>query len=115
MLVKSYFTDQDYIDIYNQMYERGTMWFMLASLISAENFWEIGKSTKEDDYNKLVAKYNENMNSFQTIGRVIGMCDKIPEKRQQEIRAHALKGFACLQDELQEVKEKWNKLKNNNI
>ena len=99
---------------YNRLYANGMMWFTLASLISAENFWEITERSGVESFNNLVDVYEYNIYKLECIRDIIELCDKIPNSDQIKIKEKAIEGIDLLTKELADVKTKWNQIKNNN-
>ena len=103
-------TDEFLIQRYNEIYKEDMIWFILGSLISSENFWEIGTCTSEEKFNKLCHKYEYNISKLERIAKIITSCSDIPISDQKKIKKYAKDGAKLLKKEYSEIKENYTEL-----
>lgn len=87
------------IDLYNRLYIEKMLWFLLGSLLSADNFWERGV-----DDEKLINSYRYNIAQLKDVERLIEFATDIPEDERIKIKEHATDGIKLLEKELEEIK-----------
>ena len=109
--------DHIHIANFNGFYRDGMMWFMLASYISAENFWDVNKHLTEKSYKDMLDIYDYNIFKLK---KIVDLVEKtnIPISDQIKIREKASEGISILKKELSNKKRTWNRLhkkKENNI
>ena len=103
-------TDEFLIQRYNEIYKDNMIWFILGSLISSENFWEVGTWTSEEKFNELCQKYEYNISKLERIAKIITSCSDIPVSDQKKIKKYAKDGAKLLKREYGEVKENYTEL-----
>ena len=103
-------TDEFLIRRYNEIYKEDMIWFILGSLISSENFWEIGTLTCEEKFNELCQTYEYNISKLERIAKIITSCSDIPISDQKKIKKYAKDGAKLLKKEYNEVKENYTEL-----
>lgn len=103
-------TDEFLIKRYNEIYKDNMIWFILGSLISSENFWEVGIWTSEEKFNELYQKYEYNISKLERIAKIITSCSDIPVSDQKKIKKHVKDSVKLLKKEYNEVKEKYTEL-----
>ena len=103
-------TDEFLIQRYNEIYKDDMIWFILGSLISSENFWEVGTWTSEEKFNELCQKYEYNISKLERIAKIITSCSDIPVSDQKKIKKYAKDGVKLLKNEYDEVKENYTEL-----
>ena len=97
-------TDEELITAYNRIYSEGMIWFIIGSLISSDNFFDIepGRQVRQEAYDNMIKKYDYNIYKLYKIGQIITSCDKIPEEDQNKIKKHCEDGVELLEKEKHE-------------
>lgn len=92
--------DLKMIELYNKLYTEKMMWFILGSLISAENFWTEGTHNGE-----LIKSYEYNISQLKDIERLIDEAKEIPEEERSKIKDFAINGIKLLESEMENIKK----------
>lgn len=91
-------TDEEWIDLYESLHENDLMWFALASMISAENFYLLDKEKK-------ISVYEQNIRFLTQIATLLPKSN-IDVKERKKMVKYAKRGVKILQTEYNELIEK---------
>ena len=91
-------TDEEWIDLYESLHENDLMWFALASMISAENFYLLDKEKK-------ISVYEQNIRFITQIATLLPKSN-IDVKERKKMVKYAKRGVKILQKEYNELIEK---------
>lgn len=91
-------TDEEWIDLYESLHENNMMWFALASMISAENFYLLDKEKK-------ISVYEQNIRFLTQIATLLPKSN-IDVKERKKMVKYAKRGVKILQKEYNELIEK---------
>lgn len=91
-------TDEEWIDLYESLHENDMMWFALASMISAENFYLLDKEKK-------ISVYEQNIRFLTQIATLLPKSN-IDVKERKKMIKYAKRGVKILQKEYNELIEK---------
>lgn len=91
-------TDEEWIDLYESLHENDLMWFALASMISAENFYLLDKEKK-------ISVYEQNIRFLTQIATLLPKSN-IDVKERKKMVKYAKRGVKILQKEYNELIEK---------
>lgn len=91
-------TDEEWIDLYESLYKNDMMWFALASMISAENFYLLDKEKK-------IRVYEQNIRYLTQIATLLPKSN-INVKERKKMVKYAKRGVKILQKEYNELIEK---------
>lgn len=91
-------TDEEWIDLYESLHENDMMWFALASMISAENFYLLDKEKK-------ISVYEQNIRFLTQIATLLPKSN-IDVKERKKMVKYAKRGVKILQTEYNELIEK---------
>lgn len=91
-------TDEEWIDLYESLHENDMMWFALASMISAENFYLLDKEKK-------ISVYEQNIRFLTQIATLLPKSN-IDVKERKKMVKYAKRGVKILQKEYNELIEK---------
>lgn len=91
-------TDEEWIDLYESLHENDMMWFALASMISAENFYLLDKEKK-------ISVYEQNIRFLTQIATLLPKSN-IDVKERKKMVKYAKRGVKLLQKEYNELIEK---------
>lgn len=91
-------TDEEWIDLYESLHKNDMMWFALASMISAENFYLL-------DTEKKIKVYEQNIRYLTQIANLLPKSN-IDIKERKKMVKYAKRGVKILQKEYNELIEK---------
>lgn len=91
-------TDEEWIDLYESLHKNDMMWFALASMISAENFYLL-------DTEKKMKVYEQNIRYLTQIANLLPKSN-IDVKERKKMVKYAKRGVKLLQKEYNELTEK---------
>lgn len=91
-------TDEEWIDLYESLHKNDMMWFALASMISAENFYLLDKEKK-------IKVYEQNIRYLTQIATLLPKSN-IDVKERKKMVKYAKRGVKILQKEYNELIEK---------
>lgn len=91
-------TDEEWIDLYESLHKNDMMWFALASMISAENFYLLDKEKK-------IRVYEQNIRYLTQIATLLPKSN-IDVKERKKMVKYAKRGVKILQKEYNELIEK---------
>lgn len=91
-------TDEEWIDLYESLHKNDMMWFALASMISAENFYLL-------DTEKKIKVYEQNIRYLTQIANLLPKSN-IDVKERKKMVKYAKRGVKILQKEYNELTEK---------
>ena len=91
-------TDEEWIDLYESLHKNDMMWFALASMISAENFYLLDKEKK-------IKVYEQNIRYLTQIANLLPKSN-IDIKERKKMVKYAKRGVKILQKEYNELIEK---------
>lgn len=91
-------TDEEWIDLYESLHENDMMWFTLASMISAENFYLLDKEEK-------IRVYEQNIRYLTQMANLLPKSN-IDVKERKKMVKYAKRGVKILQKEYNELIEK---------
>ena len=91
-------TDEEWIDLYESLHKNDMMWFALASMISAENFYLLDKEKK-------ISVYEQNIRYLTQIANLLPKSN-IDVKERKKMVKYAKRGVKILQKEYNELIEK---------
>lgn len=91
-------TDEEWIDLYESLHKNDMMWFALASMISAENFYLLDKEEK-------IRVYEQNIRYLTQIATLLPKSN-IDVKERKKMVKYAKRGVKLLQKEYNELIEK---------
>lgn len=91
-------TDEEWIDLYESLHKNDMMWFALASMISAENFYLLDKEKK-------ISVYEQNIRFLTQIATLLPKSN-IDVKERKKMVKYAKRGVKILQTEYNELIEK---------
>lgn len=91
-------TDEEWIDLYESFHKNDMMWFALASMISAENFYLLDKEKK-------ISVYEQNIRYLTQIATLLPKSN-IDVKERKKMVKYAKRGVKILQKEYNELIEK---------
>ena len=91
-------TDEEWIDLYESLHKNDMMWFALASMISAENFYLLDKEKK-------ISVYEQNIRFLTQIATLLPKTN-IDVKERKKMVKYAKRGVKILQKEYNELIEK---------
>lgn len=91
-------TDEEWIDLYESLHKNDMMWFALASMISAENFYLLDKEKK-------IKVYEQNIRYLTQIANLLPKSN-IDVKERKKMVKYAKRGVKILQKEYNELIEK---------
>jgi len=91
-------TDEEWIDLYESLHKNDMMWFALASMISAENFYLLDKEKK-------ISVYEQNIRFLTQIATLLPKSN-IDVKERKKMVKYAKRGVKILQKEYNELIEK---------
>jgi hypothetical protein len=91
-------TDEEWIDLYESLHKNDMMWFALASMISAENFYLLDKEKK-------ISVYEQNIRYLTQIATLLPKSN-IDIKERKKMVKYAKRGVKILQKEYNELIEK---------
>lgn len=91
-------TDEEWIDLYESLHKNDMMWFALASMISAENFYLLDKEKK-------ISVYEQNIRYLTQIATLLPKSN-IDVKERKKMVKYAKRGVKLLQKEYNELIEK---------
>ena len=91
-------TDEEWIDLYESLHKNDMMWFALASMISAENFYLLDKEKK-------IKVYEQNIRYLTQIATLLPKSN-IDVKECKKMVKYAKRGVKILQKEYNELIEK---------
>jgi hypothetical protein len=91
-------TDEEWIDLYESLHKNDMMWFALASMISAENFYLLDKEKK-------ISVYEQNIRYLTQIATLLPKSN-IDVKERKKMVKYAKRGVKILQKEYNELIEK---------
>ena len=91
-------TDEEWIDLYESLHKNDMMWFALASMISAENFYLLDKEKK-------ISVYEQNIRYLTQIATLLPKSN-IDVKERKIMVKYAKRGVKILQKEYNELIEK---------
>ena len=91
-------TDEEWIDLYESLHKNDMMWFALASMISAENFYLL-------DTEKKIKVYEQNIRYLTQIANLLPKSN-IDVKERKKMVKYAKRGVKILQKEYNELIEK---------
>lgn len=91
-------TDEEWIDLYESLHKNDMMWFALASIISAENFYLLDKEKK-------ISVYEQNIRYLTQIATLLPKSN-IDVKERKKMVKYAKRGVKILQKEYNELIEK---------
>jgi hypothetical protein len=91
-------TDEEWIDLYESLHKNDMMWFALASMISAENFYLLDKEKK-------ISVYEQNIRFLTQIATLLPKSN-IDIKERKKMVKYAKRGVKILQKEYNELIEK---------
>ena len=91
-------TDEEWIDLYESLHKNDMMWFALASMISAENFYLLDKEEK-------LIKYELGIRYLTQIATLLPKSN-IDVKERKKMVKYAKRGVKILQKEYNELIEK---------
>lgn len=91
-------TDEEWIDLYESLHKNDMMWFTLASMISAENFYLLDKEEK-------IRVYEQNIRYLTQIATLLPKSN-IDVKERKKMVKYAKRGVKILQKEYNELIEK---------
>ena len=91
-------TDEEWIDLYESLHKNDMMWFALASMISAENFYLLDKEKK-------ISVYEQNIRYLTQIATLLPKSN-IDVKERKKMIKYAKRGVKILQKEYNELIEK---------
>lgn len=91
-------TDEEWIDLYESLHKNDMMWFALASMISAENFYLLDKEKK-------ISVYEQNIRFLTQIATLLPKSN-IDVKERKKMVKYAKRGVKLLQKEYNELIEK---------
>lgn len=91
-------TDEEWIDLYESLHKNDMMWFALASMISAENFYLL-------DTEKKIKVYEQNIRYLTQIANLLPKSN-IDIKERKKMVKYAKRGVKILQKEYNELTEK---------
>jgi hypothetical protein len=91
-------TDEEWIDLYESLHKNNMMWFALASMISAENFYLLDKEKK-------ISVYEQNIRYLTQIATLLPKSN-IDVKERKKMVKYAKRGVKILQKEYNELIEK---------
>lgn len=91
-------TDEEWIDLYESLHKNDMMWFALASMISAENFYLLDKEKK-------ISVYEQNIRFLTQIATLLPKSN-IDVKERKKMVKYAKRGVKLLQTEYNELIEK---------
>lgn len=103
-------TDEFLIQRYNKIYKEDMIWFILGSLISSENFWDVYAEITDASFKELCKNYEHNILKLETIARIITSCNEIPVSDQDKIKKYAVDGAEMLKKEYEVVRIKYDDL-----
>ena len=88
-------TDEEWIDLYESLNKNDMMWFALASMISAENFYLLDKEKK-------IKVYEQNIRYLTQIATLLPKSN-IDVKERKKMVKYAKRGVKILQKEYNEL------------
>lgn len=88
-------TDEEWIDLYESLHKNDMMWFTLASMISAENFYLLNKEEK-------IRIYEQNIRYLTQIITLLPKTN-IDVKERKKMVKYAKRGIKILQKEYNEL------------
>lgn len=88
-------TDEEWIDLYESLHKNDMMWFALASMISAENFYLLDKEEK-------IRVYEQNIRYLTQIATLLPKSN-IDVKERKKMVKYAKRGVKILQKEYNEL------------
>ena len=91
-------TDEEWIDLYESLHKNDMMWFALASMIYAENFYLL-------DTEKKIKVYEQNIRYLTQIANLLPKSN-IDIKERKKMVKYAKRGVKILQKEYNELIEK---------
>ena len=91
-------TDEEWIDLYESLHKNDMMWFALASMISAENFYLLDKEKK-------ISVYEQNIRYLTQIATLLPKSN-IDVKERKKMIKYAKRGVKILQKEYNELIDK---------
>ena len=91
-------TDEEWIDLYESLHKNDMMWFALASMISAENFYLLDKEKK-------ISVYEQNIRYLTQIATLLPKSN-IDVKERKKMVKYAKRAVKILQKEYNELIEK---------
>lgn len=91
-------TDEEWIGLYESLHKNDMMWFALASMISAENFYLLDKEKK-------ISVYEQNIRYLTQIATLLPKSN-IDVKERKKMVKYAKRGVKILQKEYNELIEK---------
>jgi len=91
-------TDEEWIDLYESLHENDMMWFTLASMISAENFYLLDKEEK-------IRVYEQNIRYLTQMANLLPKSN-IDVKERKKMVKYAKRGVKILKNEYNELIEK---------
>lgn len=95
-------TDEEWIDLYESLHKNNMMWFTLASMISAENFYLLDNIL---DKEKKARVYEQNIRYLTQIATLLPKSN-IDVKERKKMVKYAKRGVKILQKEYNELIKK---------